>query len=157
MAHRRPLMAHSMPLLVVLECLPMAYSVTQGRTLDATSIQSATDGSIPYAPVSSIQYATGNDISLATQASQQRRALQFLIANRDSSDPSQTVVIGYHAISTYCFQPEWVTKSHRGALQKGSHQTHRNTARRDARLDLYSESSIQYATNSSILYPAGGH
>ena len=141
MAHRRPLMAHSATSGGIGVPSDGIQYATQGRTLDATnSIQSATDGSILYAPVSSIQYATGNDISLATSSLSkgQRRALQFLIANSDSSDPSQTVVIGYHAISTYCFQPEWVTKSHRGALQKGSHQTHRNTARRDARLDLYS-------------------
>jgi hypothetical protein len=79
---------------------------TEGGTLHATSsIQSAADRGIPHAPVSSIQYATGSDIPLTTPglSKGQRRALQFLIANRDSSDPSQTVVIGYHAISTYCF------------------------------------------------------
>src|SRR5262245_54844578 len=40
---------------------------TQGGTQPATnSIQSAADRSIPHAPISSIQYATWNDIPLAT-------------------------------------------------------------------------------------------
>jgi hypothetical protein len=79
---------------------------TQGGTQHTTSsIQSATDRSIPHAPISSIQYATGSDIPLAIPGLSrgQQRALQFLVANRDPADSSRTVLIGYHAISTYCF------------------------------------------------------
>ena len=130
---------------------------TQGRTLDATnSIQSATDGSILYAPVSSIQYATGNDISLATSISKGAACLQFLIANRDSSDPSQTVVIGYHAISTYWLSRNGSRKVIEELCKKGLIKRIA-TQRGGMQGSIYIlESSIQYATNSSILYPAGG-
>jgi hypothetical protein len=79
---------------------------TQGGTQPTTSsIQSATDRSIPHASISSTQYATGSDIPLAIPglSKGQRRVLQFLVANRDPSDPSRTVLVGYHAISTHCF------------------------------------------------------
>jgi hypothetical protein len=81
------------------------YTTQDGTQSATNSIQSAADRSIPHAPISSIQYATGSDIPLANPglSKGQRRALQFLVANRDPSDPSRTVLIGYHAISTYCF------------------------------------------------------
>jgi hypothetical protein len=132
---------------------------TQGRTLDATnSIQSATDRNIPYTPVSSIQYATGSDIPLATSSLSkgQRRALQFLIANRDSSDPSQTVVIGYHAISTYCFLSRNGSRKVIEELCKKGLIKRIATQRGGMQGSIYIlESSIQYTTNSSILHPAG--
>src|SRR5215471_15606784 len=76
------------------------YATQDGTQPATNSIQSAADRSIPHAPISSIQYATGSDIPLATPglSKGQRRALQFLVANRDPSDPSRTVLIGYHAI-----------------------------------------------------------
>ncbi len=78
----------------------------QNKRQPATSgIQSVTDRSIPGPPKSSTRYAGGSDITLPTLSLSkgQRRVLQFLLANRDPFDPSQTVLIGYHAISTYCF------------------------------------------------------
>ena len=79
---------------------------TQSGTQTATSsIQSAADKSIPHAPISSVQYATGSDIPLAIPglSKGQQRVLQFLVANRDPSDSSRTVLVGYHTISRYCF------------------------------------------------------
>jgi hypothetical protein len=81
------------------------YTIQDGTQPATSSIQSASDRSIPHAPISSVQYATGSNTPLASPglSKGQRRALQFLVANRDPTDPSRTVPIGYHAISTYCF------------------------------------------------------
>jgi hypothetical protein len=126
---------------------------TEGGTLCATSsIQPATERGIPHTPVSSIQYATGSDIPLATPglSKGQRRALQFLLANRDSSDPSQTVVIGYHAISTYCFLSRNGSRKVIEELCKKGLIKRIATQRGEIQGSIYVlESSIQCATISS--------
>jgi hypothetical protein len=126
---------------------------TEGGTLHATSsIQPAAERGIPHTPVSSIQYATGSDIPLATPglSKGQRRALQFLLANRDSSDPSQTVVIGYHAISTYCFLSRNGSRKVIEELCKKGLIKRIATQRGEIQGSVYVlESSIQYATISS--------
>jgi hypothetical protein len=133
------------------------YATQDGTQPASNSIQSAADRSIPHAPISSIQYTTGSDIPLATPALSkgQRRVLQFLAANRDPSDPSRTVLIGYHAIATYCFLSrngsrkviEELCKKcliNRIAIQRGGMQG-----------SIYVlEGSIQYATISST-HPPG--
>src|SRR5438128_9552996 len=60
------------------------YATKDGTQPATNSIQSAADRSIPHAPISSIQYATGSDIPLANLglSKGQWRVLQFLVANR---------------------------------------------------------------------------
>ena len=130
---------------------------TQGGTQPATnSIQSAADRSIPHAAISNIQYATGSDIPLATPglSKGQRRALQFLVANRDPSDPSRTVLIGYHAISTYCFLSRNGSRKVIEELCKKCLIKRIATQRGGMQGSIYVlESSIQYATISSAPPP----
>jgi hypothetical protein len=127
---------------------------TQGGTQPATnSIQSAADRSIPHAPISSIQYATGSDIPLGIPglSKGQRRALQFLIANRDPSDPSRTVLIGYHAISTYCSLSRNGSRKVIEELCKKRLIKRIATQRGGMQGSIYVlDSSIQYAAISSI-------
>src|SRR5882724_3614210 len=126
---------------------------TQGGTQPATnSIQSATDRSIPHAAISSIQYATWSDIPLATPglSKGQWRVLQFLVANRDPSDPSRTVLIGYHAISTHCFLSRNGSRKVIDELCKKRLIKRIATQRGGMQGSTYVlESSIQYATSSS--------
>jgi hypothetical protein len=133
---------------------------TQGGTQPATnSIQSATDRSIPHAAISSIQYATGSDIPLATPSLSkgQRRALQFLVANRDPSNPSRTVLIGYHAISTYCFLSRNGSRKVIEELCKKCLIKRIATQRGGMQGSIYVlESSIQCATISSTPPPGMG-
>jgi hypothetical protein len=130
---------------------------TQGGTQHTTSsIQSATDGSIPDGPISSTQYATGSDIPLAIPglSKGQRRVLQFLVANRDPSDPSRTVLIGYHAISTYCFLSRNGSRKVIEELCKKSLIKRLATQRGGMQGSIYVlESSIQYDTISSTPHP----
>jgi hypothetical protein len=131
---------------------------TQGGTQRTTSsIQSATDRSIPDVPISSIQYATGSDIPFAIPglSKGQRRVLQFLVANRDPSDASRTVLVGYHAISTYCFLSRNGSRKVIEELCKKCLIKRLATQRGGMQGSIYVlESSIQYATDSSTP-PAG--
>jgi hypothetical protein len=133
---------------------------TQGGTQPATnSIQSAADRSIPHPAISSIQYATGSDIPLATPglSKGQRRALQFLVANRDPSDPSRTVLIGYHAISIYCFLSRNGSRKVIEELCKKCLIKRIATQRGEMQGSIYVlESSIQCATISSTPHPEMG-
>jgi hypothetical protein len=131
---------------------------TQGGTQHTTSsIQSATDRGIPDVPISSIQYATGSDIPLAIPglSKGQRRVLQFLVANRDPSDPSRTLLVGYHAISTYCFLSRNGSRKVIEELCKKCLIKRLGTQRGGMQGSIYVlESSILYATVSSILSPS---
>ena len=116
------------------------------------STLSAADSSIPQAPISSILYAAGSDIALTTTglSKGQRRALQFLSANRDPSDPSRTVPIGYHAISTYCFLSRNGSRKVIEELCKKCFIKRIATQRGEMQGSIYElESSIQH--NSSII------
>jgi hypothetical protein len=84
---------------------PSATSDTQCATSSGiqcatNGIQCATESGIPHTTKSSIQYATGNDLSLAVTglSKGQRRVLQFLLANRDPHDSSRTVLLGYYTV-----------------------------------------------------------
>lgn len=133
---------------------------TQGGTQHTTSsIQSAADGSRPHAPMSSTPYATGSDIPLAIPglSKGQRRVLQFLVANRDPSDPSRTVLVGYHAISTYCFLSRNGSRKVIEELGKKCLIKRLATQRGGMQGSIYVlESSIQYTTISST-HPPGLH
>ena len=126
---------------------------TRGGTQHATSsIQSATDRDIPDVTISSTQYAAGSDIPLAIPglSKGQRRVLQFLVANRDPSDPSRTVLVGYHAISTYCFLSRNGSRKVIDELCKKCLIKRLATQRGGMQGSIYAlESSIQYASNSS--------
>jgi hypothetical protein len=132
----------------------------QDETQPATNnIQSATNRSIPHAPMSSIQYATGSDILLALPglSKGQGRALQFLVANRDPTDPSRTVPIGYHAISTYCFLSRNGSRKVIEELCKKCLIKRIATQRGGMQGSIYVlESSIQYDIFSSIPTPRMG-
>ncbi len=125
---------------------------TNGGTQPATSgTQYAPESGTPPKIKSGTQYATGNNIPLAVigLSKGQRRVLQFLLANREPHNPSRTVLIGYHTISTCCFLSrngsrkviEQLCKKglvRRGDIQRGGVQG-----------SVYLlESSIQYATES---------
>src|SRR5262245_49883966 len=133
---------------------------TQGGTQPATnSIQSATDRSLPHAGINSILYATVSDIPLATPglSKGQRRALQFLVANRDPSDPSRTVLIGYHAISTYCFLSRNGSRKVIEELCKKCLIKRIATQRGGMQGSIYAlESGIQSATDGSTPFPTIG-
>jgi hypothetical protein len=133
---------------------------TQGGPQPATSsTQTAFDRSIPHASASGILYAAESDIPLVLPglSKGQRRVLQFLIANRDPTDPSRTVTIGYHAISTYCFLSRNGARKVIGELCKKCLIKRIATQRGEMQGSIYElESNVQYATNSSIPSPATG-
>jgi hypothetical protein len=135
------------------------HATKHGTQPATNSIQSAADRSIPHTAISSLQYATGSDIPLATPglSKGQRRALQFLVANREPSDPSRTVLIGYHAISTYCFLSRNGSRKVIDELCKKCLIKRIATPRGGIQGSIYVlESSIQYATNGSPPPPTMG-
>jgi hypothetical protein len=132
------------------------YAPYRGAHRATISTLSAADGGIPQAPISSIQYAADDDIALTTTSLSkgQRRALQFLCANRDPSDPSRTVPIGYHAISTYCFLSRNGSRKVIEELCKKCLIKRVATQRGEMQGSIYElESSIQHDTGSSIPTP----
>jgi hypothetical protein len=126
---------------------------TQNSGQHATnSIQSAADRSIPTTLGSSRQYATGSDIPLAHLglSKGQRRVLQFLLANRDATNPTRTLLVGYHAISTYCFLSRNGSRKTIEELCKKGLISRVATYRGGVQGSIYVlENSIQYATTSS--------
>src|SRR5262245_41945224 len=68
------------------------------------NIQPATESDTIPLQGSSIQPATYEKISLAVTglSKGQQRVLRFLLSNRDASNPSRTIPIGYDAISRHC-------------------------------------------------------
>src|SRR5262249_19141666 len=80
----------------------------------------------------------------------QQRVLQFLVANRDPSDPSRTVLVGYHAISTYCFLSRNGSRKVIDELCKKCLIKRLATQRGEMQGSIYVlESSIQSARDSS--------
>ena len=148
----------------IAENLDVLSSGTQCATLSGiqpamSSIQSAPHRSTPYPVMSSTQYATGSDVPLAFPdlSKGQRRALQFLVANRDLNEPSRTVPIGYHAISTYCFLSRNGSRKVIEELCKKSLIKRIATHRGGMQGSIYVlNSSIQPATMNSIPEPANG-
>src|SRR5262245_25150288 len=132
------------------------YATESGTQHTTSNIQSAVDRSIPYAVISSTQYTTGSDIPLAIPglSKGQHRTLQFLLANRDRSEPSRTMPIGYHAISSYCFLSRNGSRKVIEELCKKRLITRLTTQRGGMQGSVYAlESSIQSATKSGIPHP----
>jgi hypothetical protein len=132
------------------------YATNDGTQPATNSTRYATDGSIPYTTTSGIQYSTRSDIpSAVTGLSKgQRRVLQFLVANRDPHDPSRTVLIGYHAVSKYCFLSRNGSRKVIEELCKRGLIKRVATQRGGVQGSIYVlESSVQYATESSTRQP----
>src|SRR5712691_4460985 len=125
---------------------------TNGGTQPATSgTQYAPESGTPPKIKSGTQYATGNNIPLAVieLSKGQRRVLQFLLANREPHNPSRTVLIGYHTISTYCFLSRNGSRKIIEQLCKKGLVRRGDTQRGGVQGSVYLlESSIQYATKS---------
>ena len=125
---------------------------TNGGTQPATSgTQYAPESGTPPKIKSGTQYATGNNIPLAVigLSKGQRRVLQFLLANREPHNPSRTVLIGYHTISTYCFLSRNGSRKIIEQLCKKGLVRRGDTQRGGVQGSVYLlESSIQYATES---------
>lgn len=105
---------------------------------------------IQYAPISGLLYATESDTPLLTPSLSkgQHRVLQFLLANRDPTDPSRTVPIGYHAIATYCFLSRNGARKVIEELCKKHLIERLTTQRGEMQGSIYDlESSLQYATH----------
>src|SRR6266566_4847058 len=81
-------------------------SATKRRTQHVTksNIQPATKSDIPITHQSNTQPATNNEDALtrAGLSKGQQRVLRFLLSNRDNATHSQTIPVGYDAISKYC-------------------------------------------------------
>jgi hypothetical protein len=132
------------------------YATQDGPQPATSNTQTAADRSIPHTPISGIQYATGSDIPLVppSLSKGQQRVLQFLVANRDPTDPSRTVTIGYHAISTYCFLSRNGARKVIEELCKKCLITRIATQRGEMQGSIYGlESNVQYATISSTPHP----
>ena len=125
---------------------------TNGGTQPATSgTQYATESGTPPKIKSGTQYATGNNIPLAVigLSKGQRRVLQFLLANREPHNPSRTVLIGYHTISTYCFLSRNGSRKIIEQLCKKGLVRRGDTQRGGVQGSVYLlESSIQYTTKN---------
>jgi hypothetical protein len=132
------------------------YATHNGPQPATSSTQPAADRSIPHARISGTQYATESGIPLVppSLSKGQQRVLQFLAANRDPTDPSRTVPIGYHAISTYCFLSRNGARKVIEELCKKSLINRIATQRGEMQGSIYGvESSTQYVTISSTPPP----
>src|SRR5215510_288304 len=150
---------------------PIPKSSIQPATENGT--QTATNGSqyatggevevpsdgIQHATQGGTQHTTGNDITLAIPglSKGQQRVLQFLVANRDPSDPSRTVLVGYHAISTCCFLSRNGSRKVIEELCKKCLIKRIATQRGGMQGSIYAlESGIQSATDGSTPFPTIG-
>jgi hypothetical protein len=121
-----------------------------------SSTQPATKSDIPKVPQSNTLSATQEDVSLAVTglSKGQQRALQFLLSNRDESNYSRTIPIGYDAISKHCFLSRSGSRKVIGELCQRGLIARLETKRGETQGSVYLlESVILYATQSSIPEP----
>ena len=118
-----------------------------------SNIQPATESDSTTTQESSTQPATHEEISLAVTglSKGQQRVLRFLLSNRDVSNRSRTIPIGYDAISRHCILSRSGARKVIGELCQRSLITRLETKRGETQGSVYLlESSILYATQSSI-------
>jgi hypothetical protein len=132
---------------------PVSKSSRQSAQSDT---QHVTESDITPTQRSSIQPATHEEISLAVTglSKGQQRVLRFLLSNRDASNHSRTIPIGYDAISRHCVLSRSGTRKVIGELCQRSLITRLETKRGETQGSVYLlESIILYATQSSIHEP----
>src|SRR5215813_4912982 len=84
----------------------------------------------------------------------QQRVLRFLLSNRDASNHSRTIPIGYDAISRNCFLSRSGSRKVIGELSQRGLITRLETKRGETQGSVYLlESVIQYATQSDTHEP----
>jgi hypothetical protein len=118
-----------------------------------SNIQPATESDLTPIQGSSIQPATYEKISLAVMglSKGQQRVLQFLLSNRDASNRSRTIPIGYDAISRHCVLSRSGSRKVIGELCQRSLITRLETKRGETQGSVYLlESIVLYATQSGI-------
>ena len=118
-----------------------------------SNIQSATESDSTTTQGSSTQPATHEEISLAVTglSKGQQRVLRFLLSNRDVSNRSCTIPIGYDAISRHCILSRSGSRKVIGELCQRSLITRLETKRGETQGSVYLlESIILYVTQSSI-------
>ena len=118
-----------------------------------SNIQPATESDITPIQGSSIQPATYEKISLAVTglSKGQQRVLRFLLSNRDASNRSRTIPIGYDAISRHCVLSRSGSRKVIGELCQRSLITRLETKRGETQGSVYLlESIILCATQSGI-------
>ncbi len=121
-----------------------------------SSTPSATESDIPPIIKSSTPSATQEEVSLAVAglSKGQQRVLRFLLSNRDVSNHSHTIPIGYDAISRYCFLSRSGSRKVIGELCQKGLITRLETKRGETQGSVYLlESIILYATKSGIHEP----
>jgi hypothetical protein len=127
-----------------------------GRQPARSSTQPVTDSDTPEALQGSTQSATSEDVSLAVTglSKGQQRVLQFLLSNRDVSNRSHTIPIGYDAISRHCLLSRSGSRKVIGELCQRGLITRVETKRGEMQGSVYLvEGIILYATQSSIPEP----
>ena len=121
-----------------------------------SNTQSATKSDTLSTLESSTLYVTKEEASLAVAglSKGQQRVLRFLLSNRDASNHSHTIPIGYDAISRHCFLSRSGSRKVIGELCQRGLITRVETKRGETQGSVYLlESSILYATQSSIHEP----
>lgn len=137
-------------------------STTSGSTQSATksSTQPAKKDTQPVTK-SSTQPATKSGVQPVTESSipngfiglskGQERVLRYLMKNRDPEHPSQTVIIGYDTISTFCILSRSGSRKVIGQLQQKGLITRRDVHRGHRQGSVYIlPSNTQYAPERSI-------
>jgi len=124
-----------------------------GRQSAQSNTQPATESDTTTIQESSTQPVTYEKISLAVTglSKGQQRVLRFLLANRDASNRSRTIPIGYDAISRHCVLSRSGSRKVIGELCQRSLITRLETKRGETQGSVYLlESILLYATQSSI-------
>ena len=124
-----------------------------GRQSAQSNTQPATESGTTTIQESSTQPITYEKISLAVTglSKGQQRVLRFLLANRDASNRSRTIPIGYDAISRHCVLSRSGSRKVIGELCQRSLITRLETKRGETQGSVYLlESIVLYATQSSI-------
>ena|SRR5712691_113388 len=128
--------------------------VTKSSIQSAQSnTQPATKSDIPITHQSNTQPATNNEDALtrAGLSKGQQRVLRFLLSNRDNATPSQTIPVGYDAISKYCILSRSGSRKVVGELCKKGLIARLDTKRGETQGSIYLlESSILPATQSDM-------
>jgi len=129
---------------------PATFSDTQCATSDT---QCATKSDTPPVPKSSTRYAT-NDAEPQPRAKLskgQQRVLQFLLSHRDTTTPSQTIPVGYDAISSYCMLSRSGSRKVIGELCKKGLIARLDTRRGETQGSIYLLASSTLSTTQSDL------
>ena len=128
----------------------------QPSTQYESSTQHATESDTLKGHQGSTLSATQEDVSLAVTglSKGQQRVLQFLLSNRDGSNHSRTIPIGYDAISRHCFLSRSGSRKVIGELSQRGLIARLETKRGETQGSVYLlESAVLYATQSSIHEP----